>query len=309
MFCPKCGTPSDGGRFCGNCGYNFVAAQNKVPQSVPVGATVQGAYGGATAATAARAKSKKPLIIAIAAVVVIIAAVCVYFVACSAKPTYALTRQITYHSDGDIECELAYARNAEGVPVSTSMTANAQTGTTAQRDIGDGVTVSEEMSGTYKTDGSGDVIFIERRRSGNELFEITEISYYRPGIVKKTVSTYYDSLGKIASTRVREYNEDGWLVSLDVDYNDSSSSYTSKVNYDFAADGRSAIATVTSNYVDGSLANPVVVYRMELNEAGMPTKIYQQKDGKEWLSEENFYEKVEHPAPYVAAMSRLKLYF
>ena len=239
---------------------------------------------------------------------------CVYFVACSAKPTYALTRQINYDSDGDIQHDFVYARNTEGVLISLSttfdaQTANARTSTTSQRDIGDGVAVSDGMSGTYKTNGNGDIFFTEYRNSGNKLVQTMEISYYRPGIVKKTVSTYYDSLGEIASTGVREYNEDGWLVSVNHDYNYSSSSYTSKVNYDFAADGRSAIATVTSNYVDGSLANPVVVYRMELNEAGMPTKIYQQKDGKEWLSEENFYEKVEHPAPYVAAMSRLKLYF
>lgn len=305
MFCPKCGTPSDGGRFCGNCGYNFVAAQNKVPQSVPVGATVQGAYGGATAATAARAKSKKPLIIAIAAVVVIIAAVCVYFVACSAKPTYALTRLIHYDSDGGIEREFAYARNAEGVPVNISWTVNAQTRTTSYRDIGDGVAVSDGMSGTYKTDGNGDIIFIEYRNSGNKLVQTMETSYYRPGIVKKTVSTYYDdSSGEIASTDAREYNEDGWLVSEDY-YSDSFPSYTLKVNYDFAADGRS----VTATYAGGNRADPFPACRMELNEAGMPTKIYQQEDGKERLLSEYFYEKVEHPAPYVAASSRLKQIF
>ena len=141
---------------------------------------------------------------------------------------------------------------------------------------------------------------------------ITEYTYSKPGVIssRSTSTTVTNGVSDYKTDSSYDFNEDGWPVSQKYSWSGSYSVGTNvdcSYEYDFSGGNENILVTITGINHTNNDSVFTMKERLVLNNDGKIVQIYRiEDDGSEWLQSESKYEKIDKPAKYVAAYSRLK---
>lgn len=303
MFCPKCGArASETDTFCGACGTDL--RRGEKPESLTTSEKVPPQFGGVPVAAvpnpepAVIEKGKKgnraiAIGIAIAAAVALVTVILICVFVFSVKPCYVITKSSYYNTSSP------YVRNTEhneqGATIKTYVAGNGDDSVHEYREFAEGLSIGTDETGNYDTDTNGYVSFIEVFGPSGALSYSTTYEYYSPGVIKSITKRNNDK-----SSTVDTYDEDGWHVSSV--HTDSDGTVTElKYSYSFSNNDKSVKAVCKDSSKSSSSES---VYMYDLDDNGNITKTY--SGDRNTLTVAYTWEKIEHPAKMVAAISRLK---
>ncbi len=331
MFCTKCGKETvEGASFCGNCGAALPSAQNSLPvqntvqpqvvaaPSVVATPSVVNATTAGVAGTAAvkqrKGVSKTAVLAALIIIAIAIIAVLLYVFLFSTKPAYVIESITSYTKDGEISYKTDYSHSENGMVTKVATTRNGETTTTDYKEIAEGVSIDKDEIGSVETNSNGDVVRILSEEKEGEMLTntITEYTYSKPGVIssRSTSTTVTNGVSDYKTDSSYDFNEDGWPVSQKYSWSGSYSVGTNvdcSYEYDFSGGNENILVTITGINHTNNDSVFTMKERLVLNNDGKIVQIYRiEDDGSEWLQSESKYEKIDKPAKYVAAYSRLK---
>lgn len=209
------------------------------------------------------------------------------------KEYYAITKSVFYAEDGSVRGESVYDRDEHG---------NAVTNTSTSGDNEQVVKYECDENGytTSITQPDGETITYEMTLDGDKLLKtvgsngaITEYAYHENGLPSEVVSSFGDEF-----TNVKSYDENGYLVEMDVSFKGGDSENKVVMGYEWELDeaGNPVSITVTEketteNSTAGNLRPGK--YAIECDANGNILKI-SDEDGNAILEHE--YVKVDDPS-------------
>lgn len=258
------------------------------------------------AAQAVKKKGKRaPIIITIFAILAICAAaVCVYQVFFASDPCYVRTNWTTaYPSDLDSKyknSKVNYTISASGVTESVTTTIEGgEPSTKYYKDIGEGLAIPMDSTGTIQRNSDGYVTYYETTDAAGDK-STAAIEYYSPGIIKSRTIT-----NKYVGTTTYRYNEDGWMYERNVRNKTDEEDNDRYFDYVSSNDGKTLTCYL---YEDPEHTKNQSFYsKYELDENGNISSIstYPAKNDK-YTTYEYTYEEISDPAKMVEVFAHMK---
>lgn len=302
MNCPECGAENEEESItCDSCGASLEEG-DAVIETVEVDAAIddssqaeeQESENKDSAETEeageSKGKSKRAIIVAVAAVAVLIIAIIVLFNVFAAKPTYVVS-EIAMQA-GDVELDYSYELSEEGALLSTSYNTPGFEDSVSYEELAEGITIETGTVGFYEENEDGYICYYEVSNEAGVVLYSKTFEYYSPGIIQ-TITVQAAN-----ETRVYEYDEEGWPISLQ----SQSAMTSSEVTYTYEKGGDTVtVSADTTQTIFGQDVTSTLSGTLEIDNHG--NIVSMQNDIASYAVS---YVEVKKPYKMVVALGRLK---